>query len=177
MLPRRTVLAMAALSGCATGPLLPIPRIDEQPCPPLDLTETRAVCSQTDAAGGIDVSVTPSTVSTAPEALGSVRLLVENGTDAPLRYDTADWRLYRDAGTGWRRREEIRDGPRDVETMPPGGSASWSGIDALFRLGADGRTPAGLYAAVLTVWPDRDGASGESVACVFLFRVSRKVDA
>ncbi|MFC7172509.1 hypothetical protein ACFQL0_02250 [Haloplanus litoreus] len=58
----------------------------------------------------------------------------------PLRYDTADWRLYRDAGTGWRRREEIRDGPRDVETMPPGGSASWSGIDALFRLGADGRT-------------------------------------
>jgi len=170
MLPRRTVLAVAAFAGCATGPLLPIPRIGEQPCPPLDLVETRAVCSHTDAAGGIDVSATPSTVSTAPEALAPVRLLVENGTAGPLRYDPAEWRLYRDSGTGWRQREDIGGGPRGVETMPPGGSASWSGIDSRFRLGATGRTPAGLYAAVLPVWPVRNG-SGESVACVFLFRV------
>jgi hypothetical protein len=169
MLPRRTVLALAAVSGCATGPLLPIPRIDDQPCPPLSLVESRAVCSHTDAAGGIDVSVTPSRVSTAREALEPVRLLVENGTADPLRYDPAEWRLYRDAGTGWRRREDVGGGPAGAETVPPGGSASWSGVDALFRLGASGRTPAGLYAAVLPVWPGRDG----SVACVFLFRVGK----
>jgi hypothetical protein len=170
MLPRRTVLALAAFSGCATGPLLPIPRIDEQPCPPLSLVESRAVCSHTDAAGGIDVSVTPSRVSTVPEALAPVRLLVENGTVDPLRYDLTDWRLYRDTGTGWRRQENVGGGPTGAEIVPSGGSASWSGIDSLFRLGAADRTPAGLYAAVLPVWPVRDGTS-DSVACVFLFRV------
>jgi hypothetical protein len=174
MLPRRTVLAVATatLAGCATGPLLPIPRIADQPCPPLDLPEPRAVCSHTDDPGGVDVSVEPSSVSTAPEALEPVRLLVENGTETPLRYDGTTWRLYRHGGTRWRRREDVGSGPRGVETMPAGGSASWSGIDALFRLGAAGRTPAGLYAAVLPVRPDRSGA--ETVACVFLFRVSRE---
>ena len=173
MFPRRTMLAAAtaAIAGCATGPLLPVPRIADQPCPPLDLPEPRAVCSHTDESGGIDVSVDPSTASTAPESLEPVRLRVENGTDAPLLYDGRDWRLYRHGGTRWRRREDIGSGPHGVETMPPGGSASWSGIDALFRLGAAGRTPAGLYAAVLPVRPDRSGAS--TVACVFLFRVTR----
>lgn len=176
---RRALLALVApaLAGCAGA--APLPSIDDQPCPPLDLPEDRAVCSHTDAPGRIDVSVSPVTVPPAPESLEAVRLRVANGRDVAMRYDPARWRLHRDAGLGWREREGSFGAPPGVETMPPGGSVSWSGVDALFDLGAAGRTPPGLYAAVLPVWPgggdgDRPaGASDGAVACVFLFRVTR----
>lgn len=176
MVPRRTVLTLAipVLSGCSMGPILPIPRIADQPCPPLDLPEPRAVCSHSDPSHGLTLSVSPSTVSTAPEALEPVRLLIENGTDSSLRYDPSRWRLYRNTGMGWNRRGETYGAPSGVETMPPGGSASWSGIDGLFELGPASRTPAGLYAAVLPV--QRDGGDeglGDVIACVFLVRVGR----
>lgn len=174
MIPRRTVLALssAAFAGCSSGPLMPVPRIANQNCPPLDLPEPRAVCSHTDTVDGLDISVSPSTVSTAPESLEPVRLLVENEMGSTLRYDPSGWRLYRNARLGWKQRGETYGGPLDVETMPPGGSASWSGIDGLFRLGAAKGTPAGLYAAVLPVQPTEDGNEGGGlIACVFLFRV------
>jgi hypothetical protein len=176
MVPRRAFLALtsAVFAGCSSGPLLPVPRIADQSCPPLDLPERRAVCSHTDTPDGIDLSTSPSAVSTATESLESVRLLVENGLESPLRYDPSSWRLYRNAGLGWNQRGETYGGPREVETMPPGGSASWSGIDGLFRLGTARDTPAGLYAAVLPVQPEEgSNESGGPIACVFLFRVVR----
>lgn len=183
---RRRVLALATgavsvvpFAGC-TVPVGPVPRVGDQPCPPLDSIADRSVCSHTDSTGGIGVSVSPTTVSTAPESLSDVTIRIENGTDRPLavwRSSSGRWRLYRTTGFGWNERDVPDSGSVAPDAIEPGGAFSVSGLDALFRLGATGSTPAGLYAAVLTVGRGASAAgternTGTPVDCVCLFRVS-----
>lgn len=183
---RRRVLAVAgsALTGAAVAgcqaPLDSIPRIEDQDCPPMDRLADETVCSHTDTDGGIDLDVTPSSVPTGPEALEDLRLLIENNGDETITYDPRGWELYRTTGGGWNRRESDRSSSGETEQLPPGNSASWSGLDAIFGLGGDGPTPAGLYAAVLTVGSGAvttgsNRQAGRPVDCIFLFRVADDV--
>lgn len=167
---RRHVLALlgGTLAGCTT-PALSVPRIEDQPCPPVEVHASRSVCSHAEPHDGLQITAEPTAVSTDPESLGTVSVEIENRTGTPVEYDPYRWRVYRNAGWGWTEREEPSNPRSDADTIPPGGSAGWSGIDALWKIGATGPTPAGLYAAVTTV------AVGEKlVACVALVRVVRE---
>jgi len=178
---RRRVLAavsgaLAPLAGC-TAPLGSIPAIEDQPCPPVDRPTDRQVCSHTDAGGGIDLTVSPVTVTREPEALEDVRIELRNDTDEPIRHDPGQWVLYRTTGYGWREREpDVLDG--ETEMIQPGGGHVYAGLDAMFDLGPDGPTPLGLYAAITTVGVGGDDSgstrsAGDPVDCIFLFRVVR----
>lgn len=164
---RRSVLALAVtgLAGCADVSPLSVPRIASQSCPPFDV-DGRAVCSHTDEPGGLDVTVSNPVVSTDREALERSTFRIDNGTDDVVETNPEHWRLHRNAGLGWSRRE-FSPAMTDVVRLEPGHSASWSGLDALFKLGATGSTPRGLYAAVL---PARAGE--EPVNLFVLFRVA-----
>lgn len=169
---RRALLAAAtasttALAGCTRLPGVSVPRIDGQPCPPVDVAADRSVCSHHDPEE-IVVTASSQQFSTERESLESLSLDIENGTDTPLVFDGDRWRLFRNEGFGWSEREVDVRGSDSAETIEAGESFGWHGIDAMFELGAAGPTPAGLYAAVLPV--DDDGAR---VVCVFLFRVTR----
>lgn len=171
---RRSLLAGLAagvtvgVAGCASAPALTVPRIADQSCPPLDVPADRAVCSHADDDGDIDVSVAPTTVSTASESIERITLRLDNRTDSPMTYDGSRWRTYRNAGFGWYERESSTPDFGD-ETVEPGGSVAWHGIDAWFRLGPDERLREGLYAAVLPT-----SVTGQRVVAAFLFRVVRR---
>jgi hypothetical protein len=145
-----------------------VPRIDDQSCPPLDVRADRTVCSHADERGGIDVNASPTTVSPASEAVERITLRIDNRADSPLRFDGSRWRLYRNAGYGWRERQ-VSAGALGEHTIEPGETVSWSGIDAWLGLAPDDRANAGLYAAVLPT-----AVAGDRVVAAFLFRVVRK---
>lgn len=186
---RRRLLACttAALSGAlvagCTIPLGSIPRVETQPCPPLDRVSERHVCSHIDTAGGIDLSVSPTTVAPPSEAIEQISIQIENNTETSLTLDPEQWALYRTTGFGWKKRNlqnrEASD-TSDVIEIEPSGTFGASGLDAfLFHIGPGESAPVGLYAAVITVGkgaeldgPDRK--AGTPVDCVFLFRVSKR---
>lgn len=164
------------LAGCANLPAVAVPRIDDQPCPPLDVHADRTVCSHTDekggddrgsATGGVSVSASPTTVGRSSESLEQVTFRIDNRTDSPLKFDGSRWRAYRNAGFGWHERQ-ISVNAFDDHTVEPGGAVSWHGIDAWLELASDEQAKAGLYAAVLPTY-----VANERVVAAFLFRVVR----
>lgn len=177
---RRALLAglasgvTASLAGCGNMPAVTVPRIDDQPCPPLDVRADRTVCSHADeetgesATGDIDVSASPTTVGVSSESLEEITFRIDNRTDSPLRYDGSRWRTYRKAGFGWQERE-VSAADFGTETVEPGGSVAWHGIDAWLRLGSDEQARRGLYAAILPI-----SVANKRVVAAFLFRVVRQ---
>lgn len=168
------------LAGCGEIPAITTPQINEQPCPPPPVNHPAdsVICSHADTHSDIEVIASPTNFSTTPESLQGLSLTITNETERQLRFTRGQWRLYRNAGWGWREQEVSVLSSGETETIESGGSWSWSGIDAMFDLGAAGRTPAGLYVAVLSVWRDKDPDDNSikwaSVDCVFLFRVIRQ---
>lgn len=161
-----TSVSGALLAGC-TIPLGSVPSIENQPCPPLNrLTAKEYVCSHIDTAAGIDLSVSPTSMSSSE---ADVDLSVTNNTDNSLGIKPWQWQLFRTAGFGLNKRDDPRiDHHSDTAVIEPGNTFTWGG---LFE-----SLPVRLYAAVITVWKgaDFDGPeyrTGTAVDCVFLFRV------
>lgn len=173
-----SVLASVSVAGYSV-PGGSVPRIENQPCPPLDRVTDQSVCSHTDTSGSIDVSVSPTTVSTERESLENVTIRIENNTDDPLTIDPKRWNLYRTTGFGWSERDLPARESDNTHVIQPDGAFTWSGLDALFDLGASGSTPPGLYAAAITVGKGADTtgsrrSSGTPVDCICLFRVTNQ---
>jgi hypothetical protein len=162
---RRRLLATLGAAGLGAAAGCVAPRIADRPCPPVATDADRHVCSHTGTAGGLSIAVSDPVRPPARESLEDVRVRIANRTGAPVTIAPRDWRVFRNAGRGWRERDPGLADPT-TETVPEGGSVSWSGLDALWGVGAAGPTPRGLYAGVV-----RAGAGDAVVDLVALVRV------
>jgi hypothetical protein len=154
------------LTGCVGAPVLSVPGIDAQSCPPsgLDVAADDVRCSHTEADRDLEVTVDPDTVSSDRESLDAVSLTIRNGGSRSVSHDPGQRRLSRHAGWGWRERETPRWNG-EHETIDPGGTHGWRGPDARFRVGAAGTLRRGA--------PAMDGPALHLVEA--LFRVVRRV--
>ncbi|WP_267642513.1 hypothetical protein [Haloarchaeobius amylolyticus] len=167
---RRAVLAELGAAAALASPLVAygLGQSDPQPaaCPSFEAAADRTVCPGEEA----PMTVTVETSVGAETRVDSVRVVVENTTDAPWLVGVNSWTLYEWTGTGWTRVAPAQRWPVQARLRP---SARYSWLLGPNREGVAGETVVdrvdlerGHWAFSVVAQPEAAGPDEEALELV-----------